>query len=303
MAEQKKKQPDLLGPILLIAVGIILLLNTQGILSWSVWWDILRLWPVFLIAAGLDLLIGRRSAWGSLIVALLVVTIMAGALWVATTGSEGRGLDGQQIQYPLGDAAEAQVSIQPAIGTLTLNALPESADLIQGTAQLAEGEEIDERASRQDDRITYRLNSGGEAWMPMIGWDPGRLWDLGLSPGAALEIDTMVAMGSQELDLTGLDVSALNTSMGMGSIEIVLPAKGRFEGDVGGAIGRIEIVVPQGMGLRVNAGTALVARQLPGDFVEMGDGVYTSPGYATAQHRIDLDASLAIGSLRVRYQE
>jgi len=279
------------------------LLNPQGILSWSVWWDILRLWPVFLIAAGLDLLIGRRSAWGSVIVAVLVLVILGGALWVATTASGDRGMDSQQIHYPLDDATEAQISIQPAIGSLTLDALPESANLVQGTVRLAKGEEIDEQTSRQGAQLTYRLKSGGEAWIPMTGWDPDRLWDLGLSPGAALEIDTVVAMGSQELDLTGLDLDALTASMGMGSTKIILPAEGRFTADVDGAIGRIEIVLPRGMGLRLHAGTALVGRQLPGDFVDMGDEVYASPGYATAQHRIDLDASLAIGSLTVRYQE
>ncbi len=40
----------------LLCVGTILLLNTQDILEWGVWLDLLRLWPVLLISLGIRLL-------------------------------------------------------------------------------------------------------------------------------------------------------------------------------------------------------------------------------------------------------
>ena len=36
-----------------------------------------RLWPVLLIAGGLELLLGRRSAWGSVLAAILVLALFA----------------------------------------------------------------------------------------------------------------------------------------------------------------------------------------------------------------------------------
>jgi hypothetical protein len=47
--------------VILIGLGVVFLLNNPGILNWSVWDVIFRLWPVLLIAAGLDILIGRRA--------------------------------------------------------------------------------------------------------------------------------------------------------------------------------------------------------------------------------------------------
>ncbi len=55
---------SLVGPAVLVGLGIILLLNNFGALPWSVWETIFRLWPVLVIGVGLDLLIGRRSIWG-----------------------------------------------------------------------------------------------------------------------------------------------------------------------------------------------------------------------------------------------
>ena len=44
----------------IIVVGVILLANTLGYLPWSVWWTILSLWPLLLVAAGLDVLGSAR---------------------------------------------------------------------------------------------------------------------------------------------------------------------------------------------------------------------------------------------------
>lgn len=43
-------------PLLLIAAGIVLLLNTLGVLPWETWGEIGRFWPVVVIAFGLSIL-------------------------------------------------------------------------------------------------------------------------------------------------------------------------------------------------------------------------------------------------------
>lgn len=53
----------LLVPITLIAVGVVLLLNTLGILDWSIWNRIWPLWPVLVVLAGVRLL-WRNTRYG-----------------------------------------------------------------------------------------------------------------------------------------------------------------------------------------------------------------------------------------------
>ena len=45
----------LVGPILLIGLGLVFLLTNLGMLSTSIWGVLLRIWPVILIAIGVDL--------------------------------------------------------------------------------------------------------------------------------------------------------------------------------------------------------------------------------------------------------
>jgi hypothetical protein len=45
----------LVVPLVLTAVGIVLLLNTLGVLPWERWSEIGRFWPVLVIAVGLGI--------------------------------------------------------------------------------------------------------------------------------------------------------------------------------------------------------------------------------------------------------
>jgi hypothetical protein len=301
---KQRRNVSILGPVLLIGVGILLLLNILGILEWSVWWNLLRFWPILLIAAGLDLLIGRRSLLGALIATVLVLALLAGALWLATTGAMTSDLPSEQIRQSLGSATQAEVTIEPAVGILRLEALPESANLVEGTVYLGDGEELDQDFSTQGAKARYRLGVTGAPWTPFtFGWNEERVWDLGLSPGAALQLKASLGAGQSEIDLTGLDLSDLEIDMGVGQNTVILPAQGRFEVRIDGAVGVTEIVIPSGMAVRLQADTGLAGRQLPAEFREASDGMYTSPGYAAADNRVDLYANQAVGLLRIRTSE
>lgn len=42
-------------PLIIVAVGVVLLLNTTGVLRWSAWSELGRLWPIAVILFGLSL--------------------------------------------------------------------------------------------------------------------------------------------------------------------------------------------------------------------------------------------------------
>ena len=72
-------------PIILIALGIALLLG--NVFKLEIWDILIRLWPVWLIAIGLDLLIGRQNRWASIAVAAVTLTMTPSAL---LSGAAGR---------------------------------------------------------------------------------------------------------------------------------------------------------------------------------------------------------------------
>ena len=62
------------------------------------------------------------------------------------------------------------------------------------------------------------------------------------------------------------------------------------------------IVIPDGLKARIHADSGLAVRVMPDGYRRDGD-VYTSPGYDSAEDRVDLTVSQAIGLLEVHRGE
>src|SRR4030067_1428909 len=80
--ESHHDRGGLVAPIILIGVGLVFLVTNLGMLSTSIWGVLLRIWPVILIAMGIDLLIGRRSLIGRMLALVLILAVLACGLWV-----------------------------------------------------------------------------------------------------------------------------------------------------------------------------------------------------------------------------
>lgn len=298
---EQSRRVNLVGPVILIGLGVIFLLNNMGVLAWSVWEVIFRLWPILLIAAGLEIILSRLSAWGSLLALVLTVAILAGALWMLGPDIEtGQVVAGEEVRQALGGATRAEVVIEPGVGSLHIEALPESANLVEGVIRVGRGQRVKRHFAVVGKTATLTLQSEGATFGPFIEWSDQRSWDLGLAPEVPLELEVGLGVGLAEIDLTGLTLSDLKVSVGVGRTTVTLPDEGRFHAKIEGAIGETVVVIPAGMAARIHVSAGLAARDLPTAYQRQGD-VYTSPGYATAENRVDLEVSQAIGKVTIRH--
>lgn len=298
--ENKPRRGGLVWPIILIGLGVVLLLNNLGILPWDAWGTLIRMWPVILIAIGLDLVIGRRSVWGTLVAVVLIVLVLAGGVWLAYTASGPSVATTETVAYPLGNTTRARVEIAQAVGDLRVRALPSgAANLAEGALQLARGETVT-KTFADGDAARLALKSDRKQWGPeAIGWKDARVWEIGLNGDVPLMLDLGLAVGEMYADLSGLDVSAAQVSLAVGEAIVRLPSKGHATIQTDVAIGNLVIEVPRGMEVRVRLGAALAGRSFPAGYARDGE-TYTSPGYASAQDRVEVAANIAIGNVTVR---
>jgi hypothetical protein len=302
---ERRQRVSLIGPVILIGLGVVFLLNNMGVLAWSVWDVIFRLWPILLIAAGLEIILNRLSAWGSLLAVVLTVVIFAGALWLLGPDmGTAQAVTGEEISQALGEATQARVIIEPGIGSLNIEALPESAEamssaLVEGVVGVGRGRRVNRRFAVAGGTATFILQTEGTTFDPFIGWDDQWSWDLGLAPEVPLGLEVNLGVGLADIDLTGLAVSDLEVSMGIGRTIVTLPDEGRFYAKIEGAIGETVVVIPSGMAARIRVDTGLSVHDLPESY-QQRDDVYTSPDYASADDRVDLEVGQAIGKVTVR---
>jgi hypothetical protein len=292
----------LVGPAILISLGVVLLLNNMGWLGWDVWQTLLRLWPLLLIAAGLDLLIGRRSILGSLLVVLVLLSLLGAAVW--WSGSWWRGgvpVVGDTITQTLDGATRADVTIGLGAGTLRLYALDDSADLVHATVKRAARDQLERSFTVNGDTafFTLRNRSPSGLLMPFGGGRPDQVvWDLRLNRDVPMGLKVDSGAGTATLDLAQLQIANLDVNTGVGQTTVTMPAQGRVQAQINGGIGETTVTIPAGVAVRIQATAGLGQVRVVGNY-QRQDKLYVSPGYDTATNRVDLQVNGGIGSITI----
>src|SRR4030081_150733 len=62
-ATQRRRRGGVVGPLILIFLGGVFLLQNTGYLPPNFWFNLWRLWPVILVLVGIELLLANRVPW------------------------------------------------------------------------------------------------------------------------------------------------------------------------------------------------------------------------------------------------
>lgn len=74
--KMKRMSDSISQGLLLIVVGVIFFLINYGKMSWHFWLNVIELWPLILIFAGIGLLLTRRIAFSAILLAFLLSVVL-----------------------------------------------------------------------------------------------------------------------------------------------------------------------------------------------------------------------------------
>ncbi|NIS83223.1 MAG: hypothetical protein GTO14_24155 [Anaerolineales bacterium] len=324
---------SLFWPIILVGVGVLWLLANLDVIPREGWLVLLRFWPVFLIGIGLDLIIGRRSpilgaAVGLGVVGLAVLLVFIGPnLGIVTLPD----ITTNTYTEPIGTASSARIDLDLSIGVSTITASSDSNNLFE--AEISHVGEIDYNVSGDEEK-TIRLSE--KEWdfnfTRIESWEEDELeWNIGLSPDVPLYLDLEGGIGLSTLDLGELDLTGVEINSGVGDMIITLPATGssyEVNVDVGvgrlvlrledgidaemrieGGVGETRIEVPSGVGVRLDGEIGVGDIRVPSSYDRLSydedqtigeSGVWQSPNYASADHKINITFEGGVGDLTIR---
>jgi hypothetical protein len=300
--DDRRRRGGVVGPVILIGAGIVLLLTNLGMLSFDTWGTLFRLWPVLLIAVGLDILIGRRSWLGSLVIAVLLLAVLAWAILAGgnIVASGGVALSNDNVSQPLEGATRGEIRIASGAGKLRISAADENADLIQGQVALANGERAVVDHNKVGDTMTFSLRSQGlpTNWPSGSTW-ANRVWDLKLNRDVPLSLSLDGSVGEGTIDLSQTKVTQFTMDGGVGQNRVTLPRQGQVTASIDGGVGDLTIIIPAGMEGRIHANGGLGQTNTPAGWTHH-DNEYTSAGYNGAQNRVDLTVNGGIGQITIK---
>jgi hypothetical protein len=302
------RRPSLVGPLILVTIGVLLLLSQLGRLRWDVLWSLWRYWPVILILIGIETLLGAsRSRILYVFGVLIAVAVLAGLVgYVMIRGAVTPGqrpvASTETLSQGLQDVERGLVTLQLSGGTIDVGALSDSPNLVEGTIEYGEqSRKVVEKLTVRNSQAEYNLSGGPESVLWTTGANRNETWQLRFTPRVPLDIRIDMGAGNVQADLSSLKISNLEVNMGAGSTKLTLPAvEGSSSVSVKLPVGGVTIVAPPGVGVRMRANKLLTAVNVGGGrFTHSGDE-WVSYNYATSPSRVDLRIENVIGSIDLR---
>ncbi len=308
------------APLVLIAFGLALLASNLGYLSWNGWDLAFRLWPLLIMAIGLDVILGRGSAAGvgaivgTLALVAVLIGVAATGTWliapsaVTDTSFEtsdtllGGAVSSERISQPLENAERAQVELVFGAGTLRVGAQSEPTGLVEGTIAYRDGDRVNQDFHVSGNTAYFGLRSHNDwigPWDDREARGDDRRWDLRLNPDVPTQLKISGGVGRATLDLSRLKLSDLEVHTGLGKTDITMPGQGRVRATVEGGISRTTILIPRGMAARVQVDRGLTSVDVMGNYQRRGDS-YVSPGFDGARDRVDLIVKGGVGKITVQ---
>jgi len=293
-------------------VGLVLLGNVTGYISWRVWWVLLSLWPVLLISIGLSILgRGLQQIWlralGSLVI-LVAFAYAVSATWMGAgtqpmMGVWSVGDAGQryEITEPAADVESAKLTMDGGVGEIRIGS---GTDLVRVSGASPLGEpEVTTQLSGNSANVRIASAGGSVVVVPgvtapsmQIALGDTPVWDVELSTGAA----------ALTADLSDVEISGLTLSTGASSSSIrlgLIPSGERVVPVlVKSGVAAVEILVPAGVEARVSVDGGLTGTDVGGRFKKVGD-VWRTPGFTTATRAYDIRIESGIGSVSVQTYE
>jgi hypothetical protein len=253
----------ILFPLILVALGFLLLFSNLGYIQFDFWKFIETWWPLLLIVFGLDLLIGSLRA---------------------------RNVKPRTLALDLGPAPQAEVSINFGAGDLTIGrAAP--GKIVDGTFEGEVRYDV-----KPDGRVWLKLEP--QNWW---GWNPrGYRWNVGLSAAVPLKLSLDGGAANTNADLSELQLTELRVKTGASSTVIRLPrAAGMTTVRINAGAASVKLIVPEGVAARVHGSMTLGSNDINRQRFLPSGGDYVSPDYATASNKIDIQFEGGVGSLAV----
>lgn len=289
------------GAVILIGLGGVLLAGNLNRLPWSGLDLLLRLWPVLIVAAGLDLMMqGRTSTLGAVLIVLLAVALVAGMVWIGFAAPGSATTAPVEVNQPLQGAQSASVILTILTGNTNIAGGAESNQLISGTVFMPNQVRAKESYSVNGGEGRYELQPASNTRMPVFGSLSDKRTDLKLNSTIPTDLNLTLIAGSENLDLRSINTSSLETENIFGRTVITLPPTGRFSGKAGVIFGELIVRVPRGVSVEFNMDTVIVGKDFPQDFLQEGDKIL-SPEAASGRADIVLALENVFGRVKIEY--
>lgn len=288
---------ELPGSVISIGFGVILIAGNLGYLPMDGLQLLLRLWPVIIVAFGLNLLFANRSLINNIIGVGLALIVVVGMFFLGVGQFSVPERASQQMDVALAGASDGELNLSLPVGPVTISAGDKNEQLLGGTYTLLKNERISQNYAVEQGHGTLDLSSEWDNVAVYTGFNGAPRWDLKVNPTIPLGLKLKLAVGEIKAIFSGTEVNHIEIENAVGFIDITCANQQDLDGKISNAVGRIIIRVPADAKVTIHADTAMTLVSKPAGWTRT-EGLLTSPE-GTSSQDIVLDVNNAVGFLTI----
>jgi len=273
-----------------VAIGLLLLGNTTGYVSWGVWWELVQLWPILLISAGLSIL-GKAvgQSWIRVLGTLIVIAAIGFAAASSMAGTPVRIFSvsgGQAFAFdePLTAASDARLTLKSAVGEIEIDSARGGLVEIDGSSPFGEPE-FEVSRSGGSSEVDFALTDNEN--ISVFPGSPTTLVRASLSEDLPWEIVVDSGVSTLDADLSGLEVSRFELKTGVSSNTVRLgdAPDSVNEGNVliEAGVASVDVLVPRDAQVRVESQNGLTGTSISSLLDKTGQGSWQTQGFDDAR--------------------
>lgn len=284
----REKNGSSLG-VMIIIIGIIILLYNLNILKVTMFWGIVRLWPLLFVVIGLNIIL-KKVRYMSVITWLLFFGVVIGYSYLyidEMTWFFGDNMPLESYMTDSVDLDDGHMELEMATGKIVVNSHN------QNYIAYEIPEMHMEKANFNDatDRLTLRSEMQNFAFQSSAYYV-----DVPEQSPWFIDIDGGVL--TVELDLADASVTGGKIDYGVGDLDIILPELSDGLLTVNLGIGDVTIDIPENLGVKIISQGGLVSFDTK--LEEVSEDVYESSNYNSAEHQLEIQIDVGIGSIEIK---
>jgi predicted membrane protein len=330
--EQRHTGQGIVWAVFLIFLGVLLMLNTSGVVPWGIWTSVWRFWPLLLILGGIQILFGEYL-WGRIVVGLIALLLFAGIIFlillaqnigwakrIVPFGSDTfLNLVTTQVGGPIHDTLTVANSEYPRAEKQHLSVKTNEADfhiigqssgenyLVVTTNHYKNFGQAKLTSSLRDGVIFMNLEEQKNTALQILGTQHP-LYEIVMGDQTyPTTLDLTLGAARGDVDARALTLDALTANVGAGELNVTL---GKRYGknptlDIDLGTGSSHIRIPSDVGYKVTYNIGVGSVTVNGTTTSglgKSNSSYESSNYTTAENSVIIRAKVGVGSLTINQE-
>jgi hypothetical protein len=290
-----------IGPIILITLGIIFLLNNFGILPWDIWTNLWKFWPVIIILIGIEILIGQSISIRTMVILLVLVFLIP--IFIAVNPLTRNPLETQTvpISEPAASITRAKIIIDLPAVTLNLKAASSNSEkIIDGKISFSKAASEPKITKEEDfNQAIFTINQDQQkSPLPFISSLKNDA-ELNLTQSIPLEILFKTGASSANLDLNNLRVDYLEIDSKASNLKISFGNQYSSRAVLKTGASNIEIQIPKNLATKITVDSKIKNLSIDSRFKKDG-GEYKTSDFDKSFTKLEIEISAIAGSITIK---